>query len=541
MVLQRISTGILGLDSLIEGGIPIGFTVLVAGNPGTGKTILTSHFLYDGLKAGESALYVSFSESKEQFYSNVDRIGMDFESFENQNKFVFLDFVSINKDGMRDALDEVLATIKEISAKRLVVDSFSAISQAYGTLIDARIVLQTILGKITRAEGVTSLLISEIPAGQDTIGSGIEEFVADVIVRLEHGQDNSTPMTLHVVKMRGTAMNKEPHVCTIGRNGMTLYPKQNLKLTYTASEERMPSGVRGLDEKIGHGLLRGSTTAIVGAAGVGKTTFAFQFLAEGVIENGEPGIFCCFEESADEVRRMARNYGYDITELEKKGLVILAKNVEDQSPDAFIAHLSSEIDRTRPKRLVIDSLSAFAHSTYGNDLYIITKRLVSLVRRHEITTIFTVLKSQKSEFVLSEFDLSSIFQNILLLRYVEVEGIMRRTMIILKMRSTDHDESILEFSIVSGHPGKNIHNNNAGGIVIKGTFENYVGILTGVAHKQTKTAFAVGNEKNEQDEKGLAADFKKTNGRGIIIEGAEERRGGARRQRKKQSDRGKKK
>jgi circadian clock protein KaiC len=128
MVLQRISTGIPGLDSLIEGGIPRGFIVLVAGNPGTGKTILTSHLLYDGLNAGESAIYVSFSESKEQFYANVDRIGMDFEEFEEQNKFVFLDSALINKEGMRDALDEVLATIQETNATRIVVDSFSAIS-----------------------------------------------------------------------------------------------------------------------------------------------------------------------------------------------------------------------------------------------------------------------------------------------------------------------------------------------------------------------------------------------------------------------------
>src|SRR5690242_11219235 len=186
-----------------------------------------------------------------------------------------------------------------------------------------------------RAEGVTSLLISEIPAGQDIIGSGIEEFVADGIIRLEPGPNNAIPTTLRIVKMRSTAINREPHVCTIGRNGMTVYPKQNLKLTYPASEERIPSEVSGLDERIGQGLLRGSTTCVMGAAGVGKTTLAFQFIVEG-IENDEAGIFCSLEESADEVRRMAQNYGYDIAQLEKEGLVTMAKNVEDQSPDAFI-------------------------------------------------------------------------------------------------------------------------------------------------------------------------------------------------------------
>lgn len=106
-----------------------------------------------------------------------------------------MDFASITKEGMRDALDEVLSTIREINARRLVIDSFSAISQAYETLIDARIILQTILGKIMRAEGVTSLLISEIPAGRDVIGSGIEEFVADGI--LSWSRAETTPFQRH--------------------------------------------------------------------------------------------------------------------------------------------------------------------------------------------------------------------------------------------------------------------------------------------------------------------------------------------------------
>jgi circadian clock protein KaiC len=107
MTLERISTGIANLDALIEGGIPRGFTVLVAGNPGTGKTIITTHFLYQGLLIGEAAVYVSFSESKKQFYDNTERFGMRFLDFEKDNKFAFLDFASVNKDGMGDALDEV--------------------------------------------------------------------------------------------------------------------------------------------------------------------------------------------------------------------------------------------------------------------------------------------------------------------------------------------------------------------------------------------------------------------------------------------------
>jgi KaiC/GvpD/RAD55 family RecA-like ATPase len=171
-----------------------------------------------------NALYVSFSESKEQFNDNTGRLGMDFTGHEKNGDFVYLDFASITREGMRDALDEILATIRERNVRRIVADSFSAIAQANDTIIDARIVLQTILGKMMRSEGVTTFLIAEVPFGQSNIGTGIDEFVADGIIHLSHGSDNASPILLSVVKMRGTSINREPHVYTIGRNGGTVYP-----------------------------------------------------------------------------------------------------------------------------------------------------------------------------------------------------------------------------------------------------------------------------------------------------------------------------
>src|SRR5687768_2736570 len=187
MVEERISTGVSGLDALMEGGIPKGFTVLVAGNPGTGKTVLTSHFLYEGLTKNENGIYVSFSEADYSFYNNADRFGMNFREFQKQNKFSFLDFSAVTQDGIQDAVEEVFATIKETHAKRIVVDSFSAILQAFENPNDARIALHVVLGKMFRAEGVTTMVIGEVPIGAVNIGSGIEEFVADGIIKLEHG------------------------------------------------------------------------------------------------------------------------------------------------------------------------------------------------------------------------------------------------------------------------------------------------------------------------------------------------------------------
>jgi circadian clock protein KaiC len=177
MTLERISTGISTLDALIEGGIPRGFTVLVAGNPGTGKTILTTHFLYDGLLRGEAAVYVSFSESKKQFYENFNRFGMKFADFEKDNKFAYLDFASITKEGISDALEEVLSVSRNIGARRVVIDSFSAILLAFDNINEARIALHVVLGKMLRFEGITNMLITEVPIGS----SNIDKFSLSIV------------------------------------------------------------------------------------------------------------------------------------------------------------------------------------------------------------------------------------------------------------------------------------------------------------------------------------------------------------------------
>src|SRR5579872_5607827 len=132
MALERLSTGVPGLDSLIEGGIPRGFTVVLSGNPGTGKTILGSHFLYEGLLNGENGLYVSFSEASDQFELTMERISLDFREYMKDERFTFLDLASITSIGMRDAMDEILAIVRETHVKRIVVDSFTAILQALG-------------------------------------------------------------------------------------------------------------------------------------------------------------------------------------------------------------------------------------------------------------------------------------------------------------------------------------------------------------------------------------------------------------------------
>jgi circadian clock protein KaiC len=470
MAIERISTGISTLDTLIEGGIPRGFTVLVAGNPGTGKTILTSHFLYEGLLKGEGALYVSFSESKNQFHENFKRFGMNFSDFEGNNKFAYLDFASVTKEGITDAFEEILNVIRNIGARRVVIDSFSAVLLAFENTNEARIALHVVLGKMLRAEGITNMLITEVPIGSNNIGSGMEEFVADGIIHLEHGDTNAVPTTVKVIKMRATSIDREAHVAVIGEKGMVVYPKQSHQLIIPTSKGRVKTGVPGLDERTGGGFFKETTTILAGASGSGKTTFGFQFTSQGVLD-GKKSIFCSLEESPDEIRIMAKSLGIDVNALEKKGLHLLSWTPENQSPDAFISELAEKIETIRPKLLVIDGLSTIQH-LYSEDMYSIANRLVNLTETHGITSIFTYLTDQEAGATVTSHGIFSIFHNIILLRYVEAEGQLKRSMLILKMRASSHDQSILQIAI-----------QNKIGIKITGDMKEYEGILTGVAKK----------------------------------------------------------
>jgi circadian clock protein KaiC len=169
---------------------------------------------------------------------------------------------------------------------------------------------------------------------------------------------------------------------------------------------------------------------------------------------------------------MAKGYGYNVRELENNGLSILLGSVEDDNPDALIANLAAEIKRTKAKRLVIDSLSAF-ESKYKNDMYIIARRLISLIQEYHLTAVITILTTQKSGFELSGLGLTSLLQNIILLRFVEIQGRMKRILAILKMRGTEHDESILEFRISSEN----------GARIVGAIDKDYMGIFTGVARR----------------------------------------------------------
>ncbi|HML03789.1 MAG TPA: ATPase domain-containing protein [Candidatus Bathyarchaeia archaeon] len=222
---DRIETGITGLDKLIEGGFPRGSLVLLAGSPGSGKTIASAQFLYHGVAdLGEPAVYVSFAERKEVFFNNMEQFGFTFRELERKGKFKFLDMMTSGKEAISATLEMALEEVHAMKAKRLVIDSFSAMALTFDKKIEARIILH-MLEKVMRSINCTTLLLVEIPTGQSELGLGFEEFVSDGIILFQTTETRAGIQKRSIIrKMRGTKHNQNYHNIIISDEGLSLMP-----------------------------------------------------------------------------------------------------------------------------------------------------------------------------------------------------------------------------------------------------------------------------------------------------------------------------
>jgi KaiC/GvpD/RAD55 family RecA-like ATPase len=210
------------MDELVEGGYPRGNLIVLSGPPGSGKTIFGFQFLYDGiLRRGEVGLYVSFLETKESFFSNFEHLGFDLDDLKKTGRFNLMSFVTTMEQGMTDSIGQVINEISHRKVTILVIDSFTAIKASMAKPIEARIFLNTILGKMSRLLGSTTLLIVEKMGNER--GPGMEEFVADGVINLEAVVDGlEIRRRVLIPKMRGTSHSLKYHTMVIGKNGLLI-------------------------------------------------------------------------------------------------------------------------------------------------------------------------------------------------------------------------------------------------------------------------------------------------------------------------------
>jgi len=273
MRIQTVERTLLGVPGLDEnfGGVPKGCMIVLAGEPGTGKTTLAAQFLYRGaVDYGERGVHVSFVEDKTTFFNNMRGLGFDFERLEEEGRFRFLEMLTVREAGVPETLNLILKEMTDFGAQRLVLDSFTALAQAMREAQEVRVLLHDFLNRIIKSRECTTIIITEKPYGVNRIGTGVEEFVADCVVLLKRGWLKKRPVReLEILKARGMAV-AEPRLFFTMWGGLKAFqPFKHMSVEQPRKFEPVPdtnthfsTGIKYLDEVLGGGYPKGSMVLV---------------------------------------------------------------------------------------------------------------------------------------------------------------------------------------------------------------------------------------------------------------------------------------
>ncbi|HII61307.1 ATPase domain-containing protein [Pyrococcus horikoshii] len=434
---------------ILRGGFPNGSMILIVGEPGTGKTILSATYLYNGAKKfGEKGMYISLAETKWEFYKGMKQLGMDFEELENNGLFKFIDLVTVSKDAVEKEIELLMSEISSFHPKRIVIDSISVFTQLLGAE-KTRIFLHTILGRFIKANDATALLIAEKPIGSKTIGYGVEEFVVDGVIILKYKSFGEvTRRVMEIPKMRRRKIERAEYEYVITKNGIEFLTIPELKISekdYTS--EKITTGIERLDEMLDGGIYKGSSVLIVGMTGTGKTTFSLHFAIANALQ-GRKVAYITFEEPIDQIIRSAKNYGMPIEEVLGRNLKIFAWVPESKTPVHTYIKIKEIIEEFKPEALIIDSLTALREHLDEKELTKMLRYLQLLTKEKRITTYFTFTEEAKFD-VVPFTGASTMVDVIILLKYeIENEKIEKR-LAIIKARGSNHSRKIHKYEITN--------------------------------------------------------------------------------------------
>jgi circadian clock protein KaiC len=471
-------TGDPALDLILGGGIPTQSVILLAGVPGSGKTVLTQQLIFEAARRGKRTLY--FTTLAEPAVK-VMRFMRYFEFFDPKaldQLITLADLGRVVRESAKATLDELERRIAQDEPDFVVIDSFKAIADLLRGDSTERPILYDLAVQLS-AWGATTILVGEYTL--DEIASRAEFGIADGIVRLgSERQGLASVRELEVLKMRGAAHRSGTHFFEINQRGVKFYPRVSAPDHGNEGEDdtsqRASIGVPGVDELLGGGLPTLGTTLIQGGTGTGKTLLGLHFLLEGA-RHGERGILFTLEETAAQLRAVGRGLGLDLPALEAKQLLqIRYTSPVELSTDRFLHEARNHLHELGARRAVFDSLTTMSlgvtsERRFKEMVYAITKHL----RSEGVTSVMTAESPQLLGTAhLTGDGVSFIADNVIQLRYVEIDGRLERAISVLKARGIKHESELRSMTIGQG-----------GATVVPGRFRDMRGVLTGIPSKAT--------------------------------------------------------
>lgn len=443
----RLPSGVRGLDEVLHGGLPANGIALIAGAPGTGKTILAEHYVFHNATPDRPALYCStVSEPLDKML----RYGQSLRLFDASvvgSSVFFEELGTVLHDGGLDAVLARLDTLlREHHPSVVVIDSFKALAAFAEDDASYRRFLHSLVSRLT-AIAVSAFFLGEYTSAAES--SGAEFAVADSVIWLTLAQAGPRASRhLEVSKMRGGTFASGQHGYRISEHGIDAFPRIADPLdptSHSLDEVRISTGIKALDDLLQDGYWRGASTLVAGPTGSGKTLMGLHFIYAG-LATGEPGIFATLQESRTQLNRMVSSFGWS---LDAEGATINHVSPVDIQIDQWLHQLFELTERTGARRIVIDSLGDLAIAAgdehrYREYMYSLVQRCArqqtSLVMTQELPELFGVNR-------LTDFGVSRLSDNVVLLQYLTGAARLRRGITVLKTRASWHEATTYEFDI----------------------------------------------------------------------------------------------
>ena len=471
-----ISSGVEGLDYVLRGGYAKFRSHLVEGRPGSGKTTLGLQFLIEGARNGEKCLYITLSESKRELLSVATRHGWDLEGVEilelvppelSLDPSQLQTLVHSSDLELGETVQSALAEIDRMKPDRVVFDSLSEIRLlSQGSLRYRRQVLA--LKSFFLLNNVTVLLLDDLTAEQDDLNL---HSISHAVIRVEqlapvYGGERRR---LRVIKMRGSQIRGGYHDFVIRPGGVVVFPRL-VAADHEIAEHGTPAkSGSSLDMLLGGGLDRGTSTLFIGPSGIGKSTIASTY-CHAALARGEVVLILLFDETKRIFLARASGLGMDLKASIEKGTLLLEQiDPAELSPGELAWRIRSAVERANARIVVIDSLTGYLNAmSEEQHLVLQMHEILTYLNQKGVVTILLLANHGLIGQMVAPVDMTYLCDSVMLLRFFESGGRLRRAISVVKKRVGPHEETIREFRI------------SGSGLVVGEPLEEFRGILTGV-------------------------------------------------------------
>ena len=455
----RIETGIAGLNDILGGGLPQGHLYLSEGDPGTGKTTLALQFLLDGIRQGESVIYVTLSESRKELEEVASSHGWSTDSLQI---YEMADDDDLRPEAqytvfhpseveLADTITAILEQVDATQPQRVVFDSLSELRMlARDPLKYRRQILA--LKRHFAGRNCTVLLLDDRTA-EGSHDLQLQSIAHGVIMMQSLERDFGIKRRrVEVRKLRGSSYREGFHDYTIATGGISIYPRL-IAAEHKPGFERKPvsSGLNGLDELFSGGIDTGTSTLFIGPAGCGKSTIALRYAVSSA-ERGEKAVIFTFDEALATLIERAKGLGMDLPPLFANGtLEIQQIDPAELAPGEFVSRVRRLVDKEHLRVVVLDSLNGFLNAMpHEQFLAMQLHELLSYLGQQGVATILTLAQHGFIGSMQSTIDVSYLADTVLLFRYFEYAGEIRQALSVIKKRSGPHERSIRELILGDG-------------------------------------------------------------------------------------------